>query len=507
MMSRFTRPDWLALVLSLLAVAVSAWVSFQVYEDVPHIEDDYAYTWQAAVIASGKLKIPSPPEPKSFLIPFVVDYQGFRFGKYPIGWPALLAVGVRLGVRGWVNPFLAGLAVWLTYRIGKRVVHEKIGLLASGLTLVSPFFLINSGSLLAHPLGLVLSAGFTLGWIEAFASPEVKHRWPPTLTAGLSLGLLAVARPFTALAIAIPFGLHGLFLLYKRNPQVRIRLFTFGLTALAFSLLHPLWQYTVTEDPFLNTYTLWWPYDTIGFGPDVGASEGGHTLEKAIYSTQQSLNSGANDVFGWPSMSYIFLPFGAWALRRNLKAWLAGNVFFTLVVAYMAYWVGSYLFGPRYYYEGMYSLTLLSAAGIAWLGGWRLAGLPILPSPIRWARLRQLGSMLILIILVGLNLGSYLPKRLESMYRLFSIGRTELEVFEKPEVQALAPALVFVDAERWMYYAIYTELQNPELTSPFIFAWSIGPRTDQSAASHFPERNVFYYYPNEPGKFYTAPKP
>ena len=89
-MPRLTRPDWLALLLSLLAVLAAAWVSFGVYESVPHIEDDFAYTWQAALIASGRLKIPSPPEPKSFLIPFVFDHNGVRTSKYPPGWPALV---------------------------------------------------------------------------------------------------------------------------------------------------------------------------------------------------------------------------------------------------------------------------------------------------------------------------------------------------------------------------------------------------------------------------------
>jgi hypothetical protein len=48
-----------------------------------HIEDEMAYVWQAQAIASGHLTIASPPIPKSFLIPFVIDYAGQRFGKYP----------------------------------------------------------------------------------------------------------------------------------------------------------------------------------------------------------------------------------------------------------------------------------------------------------------------------------------------------------------------------------------------------------------------------------------
>ena len=102
------------------------------------------------------------------MVPFVVDYQGERFGKYPPGWPVLLSIAIRLDLRAWINPLLAGLGVWLTYLLGKRIFNDFVGLLAAGLTVASPFFLMNSGSLLSHPFGLVLSASFALGWLEIF---------------------------------------------------------------------------------------------------------------------------------------------------------------------------------------------------------------------------------------------------------------------------------------------------------------------------------------------------
>jgi hypothetical protein len=63
---------------------------------------------------------------------------------------------------------LAGLGIWLTYRLGRRFFSPAVGLLAAGLTLSSPFFLLNSGSLLSHPLGMVLAAAFALAWLELF---------------------------------------------------------------------------------------------------------------------------------------------------------------------------------------------------------------------------------------------------------------------------------------------------------------------------------------------------
>ncbi len=140
-----SRSTIFAAFLSLLAVFAGFLVHDRVFERMAHIEDEMAYVWQAQGIAGGRLTLPSPPVPKSFLIPFVVDYHGQRFGKYPLGWPVMLAVGEKFGLRFLVNPLLAGLGVWLTFRLGKRLFGETVGLLAAGLTLTSPFFLMNSG--------------------------------------------------------------------------------------------------------------------------------------------------------------------------------------------------------------------------------------------------------------------------------------------------------------------------------------------------------------------------
>ena len=157
-----SRANRIALLLSLIAVLAAYWIADRILERIPHLEDEMAYVWQAQALARGRLTLPSPPEPKSFLVPFVVDYDGQRFGKYPPGWPIVLAIGELLHLRSWINPLLAGLGIWLIYQIGKKSMGETVGLLAAGLTVTSPLFLMNAGLLLSHPLGLGLSAWFCL---------------------------------------------------------------------------------------------------------------------------------------------------------------------------------------------------------------------------------------------------------------------------------------------------------------------------------------------------------
>ncbi|HNB52461.1 MAG TPA: hypothetical protein PK530_10980 [Anaerolineales bacterium] len=528
-----SRTDKLALLLSLIAIFAAWGIARNVFENIPHLEDELAYVWQAKIMAAGEVTIPSPVEPKKFLVPFVVDYEpnGQRFGKYPLGWPALLAVGIMLGVREWVNPLLAGLAVWLTYVLGKRLMNERalgerVGLLAALLTVTSPFFLVNVGSLLSHAWGLVLSLGFVVAWWEAVGSEgageqggkgekekrgrEEGVRWFAAVTAGTALGMLAVTRPFSAIGVAIPFGLHGLVLLVKGPKEVRGRVIVVGLLMGLVSLLVPLWQAVATGDPFLNPYTLWWPYDKVGFGPGHGVSEQGHTLRQGWINTKFALRVAYSDVFGWPKISWIFLPFGMWAVRRNGKMLLTGSVFLSLLGLYFAYWIGAWLFGPRYQFEGLYSLTLLSAAGIAWLAGWgregekRREGEEEKRGMGKWQKVRSLGiTALVALLFVG-NLIFYLPTRLDGMFALYGISAARMEPFLSPEVQKLAPAVIIVHGDKWMDYGNFLELEDPFLTTPFIFTFGDKSTLKDALQATYPERGIYHYYPDsEPYKFFT----
>jgi hypothetical protein len=94
-----------------------------------------------------------------------------------------------------------------------------------------------------------------------------------------------------------------------------------------------------------------------------------------------------------------------------------------------------------------------------------------------------------------------LPPRLEMMHGLYGISRARLAPFLTPEAQALTPALVLVDSDHWMPYGALLTLEDPWLTTPFIFAWSRGPRADARLRAAFPQRRVIRYDPRYPYRF------
>jgi len=115
-------------------------------------------------IAGGRLILPSPPCPKCFLAPFVIDDHGQRFGNTRLAWPVVLA-----GASWWEalpgQCYSSRPGRLLTYRLGKKVFNAGVGLLAALLTSPRHFFLMNSASLLSHAWALFLSAAFALAWL------------------------------------------------------------------------------------------------------------------------------------------------------------------------------------------------------------------------------------------------------------------------------------------------------------------------------------------------------
>jgi hypothetical protein len=82
------------------------------------------------------------------------------------------------------------------------------------------------------------------------------------------------------------------------------------------------------------------------------------------------------------------------------------------------------------------------------------------------------------------------------MTNLFGISANDQDLFHTPQVQSLAPALVIVDADRWMEYAALLELESPDLSSPFIFIWSRGHTSDAVVIKRHSDRTTLYYDPD-----------
>jgi len=332
-MNTHRRPSKHALIvlaLALTAFALSAVVSRVVFERLPHLEDEVAYLFQAKVFAHGQVTAPLVEPAKAYWQPFVIERDGVKFGKYPPGWPSLLAVGLTMGAGWWVNAVMAALTVVLVYRLATDIYDRDAGVIAAALMTFSPMALLLNATYMSHTSALTFALLFMWAYLRMSRinpSPPAptrgegempqfnttNSRWSNrvslgwSIVAGLALGAMAANRPLSAIAIATPFVLWsgvrvGKAAFNRHGESLRTTVLPL-LTLSAFALLIAMsifgFNWATTGDPSANLYTLvpGWEYDKVGFGEDIGRH--GHSLLKGVQFARYDLSVTAADLFGW----------------------------------------------------------------------------------------------------------------------------------------------------------------------------------------------------------------
>jgi hypothetical protein len=191
--------------------------------------DSYGYVSQADLWLNGQLRVPQPLAARFNWTNVDQSFAplGYQAGTqahtivptYSAGVPILMAIGkLVIGENGpfVVVPILGGLAVWLTYRLGRRVLDEFEALMAALLLATSPAFLFQ----LMNPMSDVAAMAM---WMTALLLALGRHRWSPWL-AGLAASCALVIRPNLPLvAIALALAIAWQPSSRRTRQQIRLR--------------------------------------------------------------------------------------------------------------------------------------------------------------------------------------------------------------------------------------------------------------------------------------------
>ena len=477
-------PTAVALVFSVIGLAIGVWVAVDELQMIPHVQDSVAYLFQAKVFALGRLWVPTPKLPQFFTHEFVVMYDGKWFGKYPPGQPMMLALGVLAGVPWLVAPIAAGLSVLLIYLIGRRVYGWPTGLLAAGLALVSPFFTFLSGSMMAHMDSLL----FVLLFVWLFLKDGRKLT---ALLAGAAIGMAFLIRPWTAGMIGVPFAVVALVDLARALGKRLPRYATMVAGFVPFVLAWLGYNAALTGSPFKDTMVLWWPFDTVGFGPNHGPF--GFYPADGLYNTTRNLTELQSHLFGWPpylTLLFIALPFVL--LRARREDWLFLAAFVCLVAGYAAWWADGIMFGPRFYFESIGFLLLLTARGVFELGGL------VRRAVHRWGAPRRASDRagfafagVLLALLIGYNLYYYMPVQIQ-LYKGYNyVNAGPIDAVKKAGIHN---ALVFTYVGQWYEwwnYGMVFSSNSPLLDGDVVYARDLGDAADRQLMALYPGRSYY----------------
>ena len=302
------------------------------------------------------------------------------------------------------------------------------------------------------------------------------------------MGAAFITRPFAGLGVGIAVAVFILILVIQRELKWTGLLWLMLGWIPIVSLL-PLFWWAITGDPTFNAYTLVWPYDRIGFGADIGPY--GYGLREAILiNTRLKLTTLATGLFGWPGWSnLLFIPIPFLTRRANRWDWLLLGTILGMIFIHIFYWAFGGADGgfPRYFYDALPVLLLLTARGILILA----EILNRLSLPLPSGKLK--GGWLpvgLVIVFVLYNIIWYLPPLLAAQKGKYNITPAPLQVVEQADLSE--PALVIVKhVESWSDFAAPFAANSPTLDGPVVYAIDWGSNYNKKVRSQFRERTCW----------------
>ncbi|MEO6889930.1 MAG: glycosyltransferase family 39 protein, partial [Ktedonobacteraceae bacterium] len=490
-----------ALVMLGLSLLYVVWIAVVQYNGEPHIFDASAYLFAAKMYATGHLSVPIPPAAELFPGPFMIQFHGRWFAQYAPGTALTLAPGVLLGVPYLVEPILGTLALLGTGLIAARLYDRRVASLAVILGTLSPFYSYLAASYLSHAIAL-----FYLVWgLWALLRFAQGAAWWHMPLAAAFFGMAGLTRDQVAV-LFVTIILAGVLLLSWRQVYSEWRRWilpalAFVAVVLLFVGISLAFNAALTGSPWLTPRQLFFAGDHWGFGMGVGFY-GQHTIAAGLVNLDELLTILAIDLFGWPfylTLAFIAIPF--LTRRANGTDWLL--LLWTLIMtgAYIGYFYHGIYLGPRYLFETLPFLLVLTARGILALGASALEvrqavgnrlNMRRATGPLQLARSPAISVVTIAIVacLLACNLLYFTPRQ-TAVYQNYTglpLGmHVDLAAVYHPPMHHT----IVVTDNYWLYAFVLFPLNDPQLHSDVIYASASNQAQYVELRQAFPGRTLY----------------
>jgi len=404
---------------SVLAFAAAVAVRYGVLHGAAVTDDETAYLFAARLLAAGKLSVPSPPLKLFFDHGFFINDGRLRpFGF--LGWPALMAPGVWLGIPGLMNAVYFAASVPPLFLSARTLLGSAWARLALLLWVSSPFLIALAATGLSHTSCLATLAWAFWLFLETRSG---RRRAAPHALLAAALSVAFFVRPLSGLGLGAPLAILWVRDRWRERQGRAAAVAAFALVAVAFAAAFLGVQARQSGSPWKTGYQRAVEYQEengyrfSSFGP-------GNFTRFGMVEIDRPLRALTNSISGWERLLLDLGGWPFWLLLGLLLALLArGTGLLWGVFAGGAASVvlindpGIDSFGPTHYAELSLPVILLFVAGVreaaARLGerdkgpAWpreRLRALPVAIClagvltawagwvPVRWATLSQIGA-------------------------------------------------------------------------------------------------------------------
>lgn len=343
------REKRLLLYLFLAGFMLSIFFSHYLYLNRPSNSDEFSYLFQAKIIEKGKLYEISPPLTNSFQALHIIN-NGHWFSKYPIGWPALMAIGGLLGNYHLSADLSLGFFLVIFYLTAKELFGRSASHTGLLFLICSPYLFFNAASYQPHMVDLCILSFSFLMFIRFLKNGRPLYAFLFSFLLGLSV----FVRPIdTALVtpVYLFFLIRNPFKETDRTSLIKAFL-SAGLPAfVAVSSLWLLSNYLITGSFFKTGYSF--TYNTT-----IDIKSYIPMLWDLIYPLMRLFIWLPHPVFELVVLSLI--------VPGRFKCFIILMIIPTLIF-YTAWGQGGIEIGPRYYFPILGMVVLLAVSGLQWL--------------------------------------------------------------------------------------------------------------------------------------------
>lgn len=352
-------PVAFGLIVAGMTFFLSVGFAYYIFDRAPTTADEVAQLWHAKMLLAGRLALPADPNPEFFAIDNVLD-QGRWYSEYPIGGPAVLALGVLTKLPWILNPILAGATTATLYALMRRMYPEAQARAIAALFCWMPMVVFMSGSYMNHVPVLLFAVVALLALVEWERALTPKRRKVSAAIIGLAVGAAATIRPLDAMVVATCIGVFQLIVVTRDRSRIPEMLFTAagGLVAIV-PLLYANLATTGGATKFAYE-VLWGDAHRIGFHMDPWGTD--HTVARGVNYALWYINGMNLFATMWPVPVLVVAIIGLLSMKRATRwdALLLG-LFWCQVVAYAAYWHKGHFVGPRFLYTATPTVAMLIA--------------------------------------------------------------------------------------------------------------------------------------------------
>ena len=441
LLDRPSRPVF-AIGIALLVFALAAFFAQYCFAGMPYSVDEVAQRWHAQMLLAGRLYLPTEAHPEFFSTNEVLDAGGRWFSQFPVGGPAVIAIGLLLGAPWLVNPVLAAFTAWNLYRFASRTFDETIARGATLLFALSPFVLLMSASEMNHVATLAL-VSLALAELARWATAdEARAVARSAVIVGFAVGAAATVRPMDAALVALAIGAFQLSVAWREPFRRRSLLLQCVAGAVPVALLLYANART-TGHPMLFGYdALNGPAHRPGFHVDPQGVP--FTPRRALMITSGYLMKLNRYLFEWPIPGLLVIV-AALATLRRASRWdlLLLGLVAVIVGGYAFYWFDGFFVGPRFLYSAIPAFVIFAARAPGALSAW-------IGSRTRWPAARRAALLVVPLCVayawaVPTGVSSV---QLRAFYYRQQRAKLKVDVDREVAAAGLTHALVFVP-ESW----------------------------------------------------------